>query len=78
MRCHSSYGPIFGGGGGYDILITDKCNSNNSSFTNFPSCYNRGNGEKIVNSQESYLMFGGVPSGYNMRIDEYEVFRVEV
>ena len=75
MYCGSYLGPTFGGG--HDIYIADKCNSNNNSYTNFPSSYNRGSGEKLVRDQSSWLMFAGVPSGYKMRIVEYEVFHVQ-
>jgi hypothetical protein len=39
---NSSYGPIFGGGS--DLIIFDNCNSNQSSFSNFPHSYGKNEG----------------------------------
>ena len=36
--CSNAYGPTFGAG--RDLYISDKCNSNNSSYAFFPSTYN--------------------------------------
>ena len=49
---HPSYGPTFGGG--YDILIYDQCNINNSSYANFPSSYNTAD-KRYTNGQNSYM-----------------------
>ena len=72
--CHSSYGPIFGGGA--DLSIHNNCNSNNYSYANFPTTYNLEGPKKYINGQQSYTAFCGSTNGYNFRVEEYEVFAV--
>ncbi len=38
IYCNSTYGPTFGNG--HDLVIHDQCNSNRSSYANFPHQYN--------------------------------------
>lgn len=68
---HHKWGPSFGQG---DILITDKCNQNSQSYTNFPYAYNIEG--KYKNHQQICLAYSGVPNGKNFRVMEYEVFKV--
>ena len=71
---HKDYGPIFGGGGnGCDLYLSDKCNANNN-VANFPTSYNNG---KYQNNQQSYTAFTGQTNGYNFKVKQYEVFKVE-
>jgi len=35
---YTAYGPTWGGG--HDLHISDACNGNTGSYTNFPHCYN--------------------------------------
>ena len=46
IRNHDNYGPWFGSNGN-DIKIFDDCNNKNSSYSNFPSVYNRAGGNKL-------------------------------
>jgi hypothetical protein len=68
-----NYGPTFGGG--HDIQISDKCNENNSSYTNFPSSYNLAS-NPYTNNQTSYTAFCGATSGRNFKVIEYEVYKL--
>eukprot|EP01125_Pyxidicula_operculata_P001427 TRINITY_DN1131_c0_g1_i6.p1 TRINITY_DN1131_c0_g1~~TRINITY_DN1131_c0_g1_i6.p1 ORF type:complete len:448 (-),score=126.73 TRINITY_DN1131_c0_g1_i6:194-1537(-) len=61
---HSSYGPRFGGG--HDIYVSDNCNSNSSSYTNFPSSYTD------TTSKGKNLFTGN----YNFQVSEIEVYQV--
>ena len=79
--CSNGCGPTFGGGnslfgGGYDLRISDDCNSNNNSYSNFPYTYNFEGSNKIVNNQQSYTNFSGATNECNFRVVDYEVFRV--
>ena len=74
IYCYDGYGPTFGGGN--DLCISDDCNSNNKSYSNFPSTYNFEGSNKIVNNQQSYTNFSGATNGYNFSVVDYEVFRV--
>ena len=58
------------------MKILDNCNSNNSSYANFPYTYNWEGPQKYSNGQQSYTAFSGATSGYNFRVEEYEVFAV--
>ena len=71
---YSGYGPTFGDG--HDLYLADSCNSNTSSYTNFPHRYNRAGENGIINNQESYTNFAGATNGKNFRVLEYEVFQV--
>ena len=70
---HSSYGPTFGGG--RDMCISDGCNSNSSSYANFPSTYNRAGENKLAKNKDTWRMFSGGDTS-SFRVIEYEVFRV--
>jgi hypothetical protein len=35
---NKTYGPIFGSG--CDLILSDACNANKNSYSNFPSAYN--------------------------------------
>ena len=74
IYCRSDYGPTFGGG--HDLYIANNCNSNSSSHANFPNTYNWEGLQKYSNGQQSYTAFSGATSGYNFRVEEYEVFAV--
>ena len=74
IYCHSNFGPTFGGG--YDIYISDRCNETNDSYAYFPSRYNRPGVKQLQRNQETYRQFVGEEEGYNMQIEEYEVFKV--
>ena len=66
---NSSFGPIFGGG--FDIRISDGCNSNNESHTTFPQTYNRPNqtGSSLLDMNgDTYRMFAG---DFRFRVREY-------
>jgi hypothetical protein len=67
-----SDGPTFGGG--YDLFITDRCNTNRDSCADFASSYNRY--EKYNRNQQSYTALIGAPKGNNFRVTEYEVFQI--
>jgi len=73
IYCNNSYGPTFGG---YDLVINNNCNSNTDSYADFPSTYNWEGLQKYSNGQQSYTAFSGATSGYNFRVEEYEVFAV--
>ena len=72
---HSGYGPVFGSSSGWDIYISDSCNTNNSQAY-FPNGYNRAGENKLINNQESNMMFSGQTNGYDFKVLEYEVFKV--
>ena len=82
IYCNNGYGPTFGGYGnivfgvGNDLFISDDCNSNNKSYSNFPKTYNFEGSNKIVHNQQSYTNFSGATNGWNFRVVDYEVFRV--
>ena len=69
----ASYGPTFGGG--HDIYLSDKCNENNGSYTNFPHSYNLAS-NPYTNNQASHTAFCGAASGKNFKVIEYEVYKV--
>jgi hypothetical protein len=58
-----NYGPTFGGG--HDLHISDNCNSNNDSYTNFPCSYHS-NGIGTIRFTESKYF----------TVSEIEVFRL--
>ncbi|XP_053206850.1 uncharacterized protein LOC128391045 [Panonychus citri] len=58
---HQRYGPIFGGGA--DLAISDKCNSNMESYSNLPHSFD---GEHANN----YILMGD----YHFCVKDYEVF----
>ena len=68
-----SYGPTFGVGN--DIHIGD---GEKISYANFPYTYNREGGNKLGNNQTTWTMFSGATNGYNFKVVEYEVFRLEI
>jgi hypothetical protein len=74
IYCHPNYGPVFGGG--FDLCIADNCYGSASSYSSFPTTYNREGSSKIEDSQQSYTDFCGAPSGFYFRVVKYEVFRV--
>lgn len=47
---HQHCGPVFGGGSGSDINISDRCNKN-KSFSDFPETYNREKGKKFTKNE---------------------------
>ena len=57
IYCHQSYGPTFGGG--HDIRISDKCNSNSDSYAYFPHTFNLDGVNKYTNNQESFKALSG-------------------
>ena len=72
--CHTSSGPIFGGG--HDIYISDNCNTNNSSYSNFPTRYNITGPTPYTQGQPSYTAFSGATANKNYKVTQYEVFQV--
>lgn len=68
MYCYSSYGPTFGGG--HDFYICDNCNTNTSSYSNFPYSYTC---TEYVNNGSSNWLAGA----YNFKVEEIEVFTVQ-
>ena len=74
IYCNNGYGPAFGYG--YDLYISDDCNSNNYSHSNFPYTYNFEGSNKIVTNQQSYTNFIGATKGKSFGVIDYEVFRV--
>lgn len=70
----SIFGPVFGGG--FDIRISDCCNSYSESHTTFPQTYNRPDREGrslLEMNGDTYRMFAG---NAKFRVREYEVFRL--
>jgi hypothetical protein len=51
------YGPVFGGGQAYDILIANHANQNRFSGAYFPTSYN--NSELYLANQDSWKRFSG-------------------
>ena len=74
IYCGTSYGPIFGDG--HDIVISDSCNTNNNSNSNFPHRYNITGPNPYTNGQPSYTAFSGATANYNYKVTQYEVFQV--
>ena len=64
------YGPTYGGG--HDVYISNDCNINTSSYSNFGYCY------KSIDSAP----YGGLPAqsymagSYNFKVAEYEVYEI--
>ena len=71
IYCRSDFGPTFGGG--YDLHISNSCQNNTYSHSDFPHSYNNG---KYKNNAETYRKFHGNSEGTNMKIKEWEVFKV--
>ena len=67
MRCHENYGPSFGNG--HDLYISDKCNTNHSSYSNFP--YSFVCNEYINQGHSDYLA-----GAYTFTVAEIEVYSV--
>jgi hypothetical protein len=67
-----SNGPTFGGG--CDLAIADKCNTNRSSYAHFATSYNYYG--KYQRNQQSYNALVGATHEHNFRVIEYEVFQV--
>ena len=72
IYCQEDYGPTFGCG---DLTISDRCNKNKNSFSNFPTTYRR-EGQKCQKNQDSLRAFVGVTKGNEFKVVEYEVFKV--
>eukprot|EP01133_Synstelium_polycarpum_P009760 gene9760-11397_t len=60
----TSYGPTFGGG--HDLNVTNLCNTNQSSYSNFPHTYNDTTGQ-------GNITFAGAR---NFTVSDYEVFKL--
>ena len=65
---HSRYGPIFGGG--HDLRIADKCNTNTNSFSNLGHTYELPVSYTYGTTEAQSLLAGSSP----FKVDEYEVF----
>jgi hypothetical protein len=65
--CSSSYGPIFGGGN--DLLIADKSNTNTNSYSNLGHSYTHPDYRFETNEAKSFLA-----GSYNFQVSEIEVF----
>lgn len=74
IYCSIHSGPAFGEYSLFlfslDISLSDRCNLNKNSFSNFPWCYS-GNNKFKANDQDSCTKFCGNPSGMNFRVTEY-------
>jgi hypothetical protein len=70
----ADYGPTFGNG--HDIHICNGCNTNGSSYANFPTHYNIEGPNKYTRDQNSYKAFSGAMINYHFKVTEYEVFQV--
>ena len=66
-----SYISGFGNCGGKDIDIYSNCNTNTSSYSNFPYAYNDATGK-------GNSIFSSNTSDYHFKVQEVEVFRVNV
>ena len=65
IQCNPNQGPLFGGG--CDLSITDRCDRDSESVSNFPYSFN--NEEKTYKfNQESWTKFTGNPKGRNYQI----------
>jgi len=64
IYCNSSYGPTFGGG--HDLHIADKSNTNTSSYSNLGCSYTHPYGS---NEAKSFLA-----GSYNFQVTEIEVY----
>ena len=71
IYCDNRYGPTFGGG--HDLYLSDNCNTNNDSFSNFPFTYNLEGPVKYTKNQEDYATFTGK---YRFKVTDYEVFKI--
>ena len=67
IYCNSIYGPTFGGG--HDIHICDKSDSNSSSYSNFSYCYKHP--FYAYNSNEANTFLAG---SYHFQTNEIEVY----
>ncbi len=67
IYCHSSYGPMFGGG--HDILITSGSNANQTSYSNFGSHYKHADYQFQTEKANSILA-----GSHNFQTLEIEVF----
>ena len=74
IYCHNGYGPTFGGG--HDLYISNNCDTNNSSYCNFPTIYNGEGPHRYNNNQISYQAICGATNGKNFIVTDYEVFQV--
>ena len=74
IECKPTSGPTFGGG--YDIYLSDYCNSNADSMTYFPTTYNLEGQGKYTRKQDSLTAFCGAKKGCKFRVIEYEVYQV--
>ena len=73
---NNTYGPAFGGG--HDLYISSACNSNVSSYSNFPHTFNdtTGKGWSIFTGNTSNMNIFGNNNQFQVR--EIEVFRVDI
>ncbi len=65
--CNSSHGPIFGGG--HDLHIADKSNTNINSFSNLAHSYIHPDYRFGTNEAKSFLA-----GSYNFQVSEIEVY----
>ena len=71
IYCRADLGPCFGSGCP-DLGMFD----NLRAFGKFPGIYNKEGPNKYIENQSSYTAFTGVKNGWQLKITEYEVFRV--
>jgi len=64
MYGYSTYGPTFGGG--HDFMLSDNCNVNTTSYSNFNHSYDS-KGKTNIN----------LTGAYNFQVDEVEVFALK-
>jgi len=67
IYCNSSYGPTFGGG--HDLHIDDKSNTNTSSYSNL--CHSYTHPDYAYGSNEAKSFLAG---SYNFQVSEIEVY----
>jgi len=67
ITCHTSYGPTFGGG--HDLHIDDKSNTNTSSYSDLGYSYSHPDYAFGSNEVTSFLA-----GSYNFQVLEIEVF----
>jgi hypothetical protein len=65
--CNSSYGPIFGGG--HDLIIADKSNTNSSSYSNLGNSYTHPDYAYGSNEAKSFLA-----GSHTFQVSEIEVY----
>ena len=66
---YPTYGPIFGGGGGHDFMISDSSNVNSNSHSNLGHSYEFSLYTAGSSSAQSFLA-----GAYQFKVNELEVY----